>query len=278
MLFAALSTLFFSSTTACTDRLFTSWSGKLVRPHSCVLVLLRTNSNSTEFSYVAKMNHANYKTSFETEILSSLVDASLGLKVRPFCEGLLAISSPEEPPLTSLAEGRGIEVLSAFEEQGCSPHTAKIDKIVLSTHVPGLIQKEKLKTRASVASLTKHERKTYLSTAARVSVLEMIFSAFDQRRAKNCHFNKNEHRFWALDFDSCDFNVYTSINMTNINKSTLACAIDMWEVPDTPFPTCEYFRFMAASLSDVPYGTLSDDLYMRIKRYDVFALYLQPRF
>jgi len=66
--------------------------------------------------------------------------------------------------------------------------------------------------------------------------------------------------------------------MTYINKSTLTCARDMWKVPDTLFPTCEYFRYMAAYLSDVHYGTLSDDLYMRIKRYDVFALYLQPRF
>ena len=206
------------------------------------------------------------------------MDASLGLKVRPFVEGVLAISSPADPPLTSLAKGRGIEVLSAFEEQDCAPHAAKIDKIVLSTYVPGLVKNEKLETRASVVSLTNHDRKTYLSTAARVSVLEMIFSAFDQRRAKNCHFNKNEYRFWALDFDASMFNVYISINMSNINKSTFSCAKDMWEVPDTPFPTCEYFRYMAASLSDVHYGTLSDDLYTRNKQYDVFALYLQPRF
>jgi hypothetical protein len=76
--------------------------------------------------------------SFETEISSSLVDASLGLRVRLFVEGLLAVSHPEDLPLTSLAEGRGIKVLSAFEDQCCSPHAAKINKVLLSTFVPGL--------------------------------------------------------------------------------------------------------------------------------------------
>jgi hypothetical protein len=210
--------------------------------------------------------------------LSSLVDASLGLRVRPFVEGLLAVSHPEDPPLTSLAEGRGMEVLSAFENQGCSPHAAKTNKVLLSTFVPGLTKNSRLTLRASVAYLTDHDRKTYLSTAARVSVLEMIFSAFDGRDAKNCHFNKKERRFWAVDFDTSMFDRFSSINMTYINKSTLACARDMWKVPDTPFPMCEFFWYMAASLSDVHYGTLSDDLYMRIKQYNVFAFYLQPRF
>jgi hypothetical protein len=84
---------------------------------------------------------------------------------------------------------------------------------LLSTYVPGLVfNKNKVrKTKARVASLTNDERKTYLSTAARVSVLEMIFSAFDQRTAKNCHFNKNEYRFWALDFDSCMFNRFSAL-------------------------------------------------------------------
>jgi hypothetical protein len=63
---------------------------------------------------IFKIEGEDFKNSFETETLSGLVDASLGLRVRPFVEGLLAVSHPEDPPLTSLAEGRGVEVLSAF--------------------------------------------------------------------------------------------------------------------------------------------------------------------
>jgi len=82
---------------SCTDRLFTSWSGKLKKPRSFVLVFLRTHTNSTQYSYVAKVNRGNsqhFRHSFETEILSSLVVAGLNLRVRPFAAGLLAISNP----------------------------------------------------------------------------------------------------------------------------------------------------------------------------------------
>jgi len=188
--------------------------------------------------------------SFETEILSSLVDASLGLRVRPFVEGLLAVSHPTWRPTTYVIGRRqGYWSVISIWRAGLRSARCRDQRNSAFYLCSGLVKNENFKTRASVASLTNHDRKNYLSTAARVSVLEMIFSAFDKRRAKNFHFNKNEYRFWALDFDASMFNVYISINMSNTNRNTFICAKDMLEVPDTPFPTCEYFRYMAASLS-----------------------------
>jgi hypothetical protein len=205
---------------------------------------------------------------FEAEVLSSIVDASIGTNVRPFVEGLFAIrNTKEESPLLSLSNGNGIDVLNSFEAS-CSPNFANVQKMTVSTNVPGLSRHLK------PTYLTDLERVSYLSTAARVTVLEMIFSAFDHRGSKNCHFDRGNKVFWSLDFDSSGFK---RINMSDIKVSTLRCAELMWKV-GSPFPTCQFLSYMAKSLSDIHYSILSNELYMRMRRYNVFAQHLQPQF
>ena len=51
----------------------------------------------------------------------------------------------------------------------------------------------------------------------------------------------------------------------------------MWKV-GSPFPTCQFPSYMAKSLSDIHYSILSNELHMRMRRYNVFAQHLQPQF